>query len=214
MTGCRWCGAAMPGRRGDRQFCGRKCRQAAFRLRRLGQRHLVPTTPARLAYADPPYPGLAHYYRDQPTYAGEVDHAALVAQLTTYDGWALSTSAAALATVLPLCPPGIRVCAWVKPIGVSSRTRGLHSTWEPLIVAPARHLRPGKRDWLAAQPARNGGTLIGRKPLAFCAFLFRALGAQPGDILADLFPGTGIIGRAWREWSRVETPLFEALNDG
>lgn len=50
----------------------------------------------RFAYADPPYPGLAaRYYADQPTYAGEVDHAALVASLEAsgYDGWALSTAA-------------------------------------------------------------------------------------------------------------------------
>jgi hypothetical protein len=35
------------------------------------------------------------YYADHPDYAGEVDHAAQVDQLTGYDGWALSTSAAA-----------------------------------------------------------------------------------------------------------------------
>lgn len=223
MTGtpCRWCDAPTQGR-GDRQFCGRKCRQAAFRLRRLAEphrRHLVQTTPARLAYADPPYPGRAkRYYGDQPTYAGEVDHPRLIEEMTThYDGWALSTASDALADILPMCPRSVRVCAWVKPIGVSRRTWGLRSTWEPLIVSPARHLRPGKRDWLAAQPARKGGKLIGRKPLAFCAFLFAALGAQSGDTLADLFPGTGIVGRAWREWSRTDFPLFdfaEALNDG
>ena len=29
----------------------------------------------RFAYADPPYPGLsARYYRNEPTFAGEVDH--------------------------------------------------------------------------------------------------------------------------------------------
>jgi hypothetical protein len=30
-----------------------------------------------------------------------------------YDGWALSTSAAALRDVLSLCPPQARVCAWL-----------------------------------------------------------------------------------------------------
>jgi hypothetical protein len=63
------------------------------------------------ANADPPYPGKAFYYRDHPDYAGEVDHAALIARLSTYDGWALSTSAAALPAVLALCPPGVRVAA-------------------------------------------------------------------------------------------------------
>lgn len=155
-------------------------------------------------YADPPYPRkAAKCYKDQPTFAGEVDHAALIASLVDrYDGWALSTGAYALREVLPLCPAGVRVCAWIKPIGVSSLTYGLHNTWEPLIVVPGRKLRPGKRDWLYAQPAKRGGNLIGRKPLAFCSFLFDALGMVPGDSLDDLFPGTGIVSRAWREVSR------------
>lgn len=158
----------------------------------------------RFAYADPPYPGTAaKYYRDQPTYAGEVDHRALVSSLQGYDGWALSTSAVALRDVLPLCPKSARVCAWVKPIGVSGLTFGLHNTWEPLIVVGGRRLRPGFRDWLSAMPARGGGELPGRKPIAFCAFLFRALGMLPGDELADLFPGTGIVGRAWAEVSHA-----------
>lgn len=35
----------------------------------------------RIGYADPPYIGCAHLYADQPSYAGEVDHLALVARL-------------------------------------------------------------------------------------------------------------------------------------
>ena len=132
--------------------------------------------PLRFAYADPPYPGRARkYYGDQPTFAGEVDHAALIASLTTsYDGWALSTSEDALRWILPLCPEGARVCPWVKPIGAAPATYGLHNTWEPLIVVQGRRLRPGRRDWLRAMPARGGGDLPGRKPIAFCAFLFTA----------------------------------------
>ena len=30
----------------------------------------------KIAYADPPYIGCAHLYRDHPDYAGEVDHPA------------------------------------------------------------------------------------------------------------------------------------------
>ena len=67
-----------------------------------------------------------------------------------HDGFAISTSALVLATVLPLFTREYRVCAWVKPIGASGTTRGIHNTWEPLIVVPGRELRPGKRDWLAA----------------------------------------------------------------
>lgn len=66
-------------------------------------------SPLRLAYADPPYPGNAWLYRGHRDYAGEVDHGELLARLVGYDGWALSTSAAALPAVLALCPPGVRV---------------------------------------------------------------------------------------------------------
>jgi hypothetical protein len=158
----------------------------------------------RFAYADPPYPGLAaRYYRGEASFKGEVDHSALISSLTAakYAGWALSSSAAALRDVLPLCPPGVRVCAWVKPIGVSSATYGLHSTWEPLIVVGGRALPGGVRDWLRAMPARGWGKLPGRKPVAFCAWLFDCLGMLPGDHLVDLFPGTGAVSRAWEELS-------------
>jgi hypothetical protein len=161
-------------------------------------------TPKRLGYADPPYPGMsAKYYGDEPTFAGEVDHAELVSRMEGYDGWALSTSAKTLQYVLSLCPPGVRVAAWGKPHGVSSKTRGAHNAWEPIIYKPARLRQPGFPDWLTALPARGGGTLPGRKPLAFCAFLFRLLGASPGDELDDLFPGTGIVGRAFAEFRRA-----------
>src|SRR5262245_36185698 len=71
--------------------------------------------PMRLAYADPPYPGQAKKYRDQPDYAGEVDHAGLIESLCSYDGWALSTNSRSLQYVLSLCPPGVRTVIWIKP---------------------------------------------------------------------------------------------------
>ena len=222
---CLWCGSRFErqGRR-DREFCGRKCRQAAFRLRgrRVGSAgafgvvssadpgEVSSTAPGlRFAYADPPYPGCARrFYRAEASYAGEVDHRVLVESLVggDYAGWALSTSARALREVLPLCPAESRVCVWVKPIGAWPKTRGLHNTWEPVIVVPGRRLRPGKRDWLLAQPARFGGSLMGRKPVAFCGWLFDILGMLPGDELVDLFPGTGIVSRAWSEVNRWAAP--------
>jgi hypothetical protein len=75
--------------------------------------------------------------------------------------------------------------------------------WEGLIVVGGRQEPPGKCDWLRAQPARFGGDLPGRKPIAFIAFLWRVLGALPGDDLDDLFPGTGIVGKAWANLSRA-----------
>jgi len=202
---CAWCRQGLEvGARRDQEYCGQRCRQAAWRLARRRQLDGLAKVPLRLAYADPPYPGKAHLYRDQPTFGGEVDHAALIRSLTTrYDGWALSTSAESLRDVLPLCPPEARVCSWIKPHGASTLTYGLHNCWEPLIVVQARRLRPGRRDCLVAQAARGGGDLIGRKPIAFAAWLFDCLGALPGDSLDDLFPGTGIIGRAWANLSRA-----------
>jgi hypothetical protein len=214
---CSWCS-----RRLDRfealkgaRTCSRKCRQATFRLRELALEHgalRVPSPGPRIvvSYLDPPYPGLARrYYRDQPTYAGEVDHPALIAKLEArrahgdLAGWALSTSVRALRDLLPLCPPEARTCAWVKPIGARAGTLGIHNVWEPLIVVPGRRLRPACRDMLVAQPARHGGDLPGRKPLAFCAWMFGLLGIEPGDQIEDAFPGTGIVGRAWAELSRA-----------
>lgn len=199
---CAWCQAKEltdPRAR----FCCQKCRQAAFRLRSRRQTEAQESRPMRMCYADPPYPGLAKkYYGKEESFGGEVDHVALVASLRyQYDGWALSTSSKALRDVLPLCPPEARVCAWYKPVGAAPATRGLHGIWEPVIVVPGRHLRPGVPDALRAHAARGGGTLPGRKPLAFVAWLFDCLGLLPGDELTDLFPGTGIVGRAWREAS-------------
>lgn len=220
MKLCRWCQAAtLTDPRAI--YCSRLCRQSAFRLRR---RHQVDdasrvTVPLRFAYADPPYPGkAARFYADQPTFAGEVDHAALVVSLTArgYAGWALSTSAEALRALLPLCPPDVRVCAWTKPHAVPPATRGIHGTWEPVIVWGGRQRPPGVADHLRAYPARGGGDLPGRKPLAFAAWLFDLLGMAPGDHLDDLFPGSGIIGRAWHELSArfAADPSPGAPDDG
>jgi hypothetical protein len=211
---CQWCKGEIPGvvDSSSRRFCSKACRQSAFRLRKRSGAVATSdgaTSPGSFRYADPPYPGkAAKYYRHESTFAGEVDFPRLIGELEAARaggeciGWALSTSAASLRDLLPLCPPTARVCAWVKPIGACSRTYGLHNTWEPVIVVPGRYLRPGKRDWLRAAPARGGGRLPGRKPIAFCAWLFDLLGMLPGDTLEDLFPGTGAVSRAWAELSR------------
>jgi hypothetical protein len=177
-------------------------------------RHTTATraaSPMVMCLLDPPYCGLSKkYYQHEESYAGEVDHPALIADTIAagYDGWALCCSVRSLVHLLPLCPPWpkSRVCAWVKPIGVSGKTYGLHNAWEPLIVVGGRQERPGKRDWLRAMPARGGGELPGRKPIAFCAFLFTCLGMRPGDILVDKFPGTGVVGRAWAEICGYPSP--------
>lgn len=156
----------------------------------------------RFGYADPPYIGRAkRYYGDQESYAGEVDHVALIASLQAsgYDGWALSCAVdiPSLKVIIPCLPDDARLCPWVKPGGAPPASRGIHNMWEGLIVVGGRQEPPGKRDWLLAQPARFGGDLVGRKPIAFVAWLVQMLGARPGDTLDDMFPGTGIVGNAW-----------------
>lgn len=153
-----------------------------------------------IAYADPPYPGRAHLYADHPDYAGEVDHEALIARLCDeYDGWALSTNAESLHWLLPLCPSEHRVLAWVK----HTVTVG----WEPVIVVSARPPDRQLRDWIQVEPdayqwrEKPDSYVIGQKPGAFCQWVFAWLGAEPGDDFADLFPGSGNVGRAWERWS-------------
>ncbi len=204
---CAWCVGPIPERgRMDSVFCGQRCRQRSYRLRRSLAVIERAAQPMRMAYADPPFPGCAWMYRDQPSYAGEVDHAELIASLGAYDGWALSTSADALRDILPLCPRTVYVAPWIKPVNAAPATRGKHNAWEPLIVQPGRRMQPGFRDWLMAAPARLGGSnLVGRKPLAFCGFLFQQLGLLVGDELVDLFPGSGTIASAWRDTCRSST---------
>jgi len=41
----------------------------------------------RLGYADPPYPGCAHLYKDHPDFAGEVDHVAFKRNVSVAYAW-------------------------------------------------------------------------------------------------------------------------------
>ena len=178
----------------------------------------------RFAYADPPYPGQSfRVYGKHQDYAGEVDHRELVARLMAEypDGWALSTSASALPEILALCPyqrgtdpknPGrvakrssVRVLAWFKPQAPPYPVR-VQYTWEPVILWGGRPYDGGPRtvrDTLIASPqghtfrALPDGHVRGAKPPAFCEWIFNCLGAEPGDELEDLFPGSGAVGRAW-----------------
>jgi hypothetical protein len=159
---------------------------------------------AAAGVADPPYPGKAYLYRGHPDYAGEVDHAALIVRLAAYDGWALSTSAEALPMVLGLCPPGVRVAAWHRGERAGRSRYPLHG-WEPVIYRGGRQL-PGERRVdsivcgpgpLTTAPVR----VVGAKPAVVCRWIFGLLGALPGDVLDDLFPGSGAVSRAWAAYS-------------
>lgn len=221
---CAWCGQPIPGTvRRDAVCCSVRCRQARHRFARTvgGAGSSVACGRAlRLAYADPPYPGNAWLYRGHPDYAGEVDHAELICRLSTYDGWALSTSAAALPELLMLCPPGVRVAAWHRGERPTASMWPL-SAWEPVIY------HGGRPNEASAGPARRvdslvcgvsamttlPGRVIGTKPAAFCRWVFELLGALPQDMLDDLYQGSGAVSRAWAAYTGRADALSPARAD-
>lgn len=157
----------------------------------------------RVAYADPPYIGQARkHYSDDPNCA-EVNHAELVARLNEYDAWALSASSPSLREILPMCPPDVRVMAWVKPFASFKPNVNPAYAWEPVIVRGARRRKDRDvatvRDWVAANITLQRG-LSGAKPEAFCFWLFSVLGVEPDDEFDDLFPGSGAVTDALARW--------------
>jgi len=163
----------------------------------------------KIAYADPPYPGCAHLYKDHKDYAGEVDHEQLIRRLQTeYDGYILHTSSSALRLILPLCPEA-RVMSWVKPFAAFKRNVSVAYAWEPVLVKAARKPvvshRIVMRDWVSCSITMKKG-LTGAKPEAVARWAFEMVGAEPTDTLDDLFPGTGAITDAWKKWrGEIET---------
>lgn len=161
----------------------------------------------KIAYADPPYPGCAHLYKDHPDYDGEVDHAELIRHLDTFDGWCLHTASSTLKGVMDAaeaaCVFQYRVMAWVKPFAAFKRNVPVAYAWEPVLVRAARKpvVKPGMtyRDWIA-EPITMRRGLTGAKPEAVCHWLFEVMGCEHDDELHDLFPGTGAVSRAWESW--------------
>lgn len=209
---CAWCGGPLdPRARKDSIYCRKSCRQAAHRFRRgYVPRPAATDRPLSLAYADPPYPGLAErHYRDHPDFAGEVDHYDLVARLEAEypDGWALSTSSRALPAILryDTCPTDVLVASWHR--GPRSTRSALPlQAWEPVIYRGGRQLPPADGptertdalEYVARARTTDPKRVTGAKPAKFLWWMFDLLGALPGDTLADLFPGSGGVARAWR----------------
>lgn len=168
----------------------------------------------RLGIADPPYPGMSHrHYKDHPDYAGEVDHVALIARLNAeFDGWVLHTNSTALPLIAPLCPPPARFAAWVKSFAAFKKGVRPAYAWEPVIFKPMRRMAKNysgsfiQRDWIEAPITMKRG-LVGAKPAAVCHWIFEIVGAEPGDDLVDLFPGTGAVTQAWKSW-RPQMSMF------
>jgi len=165
----------------------------------------------RFAYADPPYIGQAkRHYGAHADYAGEVDHAELIADLcANYDGWALSLSMKSLPAIMRLCPPDVLTLAWVKPIAPPMGDHR-HYSWEPVILHGGRRPTGYVKTHLVLSPPqytfrpRPPEHVIGEKPEGFCRWIFDSAGLRPDDELVDLFPGSGAVGRAWTAW--VTTP--------
>jgi hypothetical protein len=159
----------------------------------------VETRRVRVAYADPPYPGCAHLYKEHPDYAGEVDHYQLARDLHDYDGWILHTASTTLGQVLD----ALYDAQWVKPFAAFKRNVSVAYAWEPVLVKPCRKpvVTPAMvmRDWIS-EPITLKRGLTGAKPEAVCRWAFHVLGMEPDDELVDLFPGSGAVTRAWESW--------------
>jgi hypothetical protein len=222
---CAWCGNRLVEQlRRDALYCNQRCRQAAWRFGRGCVSRERAAKPIRLAYADPPYPGLsARYYRAHPDYAGEVDHRALLSRLQAFDGWALSTSSSALVDVLVICRElGLRprVASWTRGPR-PGRSAWPRRAWEPVVFAGGRRLPSSDvvddaLVWTSRPRLSDPKRVVGAKPSRFAFWLFGLLGALPGDELVDLFPGSGGITRAWNVYTvnPAVRGVAEDLSDG
>jgi hypothetical protein len=208
---CLWCKQPFSAKRSDALFCSASHRQARHRAKIRRATIAVTGRPLKFAYADPPYPGKAHLYRQDPGYAGEVDHEALLSRLEQYDGWALSTSAEALPRILALCVARsclVRVCGWYRGAR-SHKSARLLNAWEPVILWGGRRLLFGVRgdgvtDFLFTRRPRRRvtlpGAVIGMKRPEVIRWIFELLGAGEGDTFDDLYPGSGMVGRCWQDY--------------
>lgn len=179
----------------------------------------------RFAYADPPYLGRGDFYRAHHPEALAWDdpetHRCLIEHLQTEypDGWALSLAGDTLRTILPMCPPKARVGTWItdRPRFAGNKNP-VKRHCEPLIWCGGRGFETGtraadfiitkqvprpageSRNQMKREDVRKGDVFLGRKPREFSRWMFMLLGAQRGDTLDDLFPGSGAVTAAWEEF--------------
>ena len=175
----------------------------------------------KLAIADPPYLGRAvRWYgpngRAKGQGKGRADehpeayiwddpksHIELVTKLNdNYDGWAIAMSAHSLSTYLQVIDTesenGIRVCVWHKPNPLPSGSR-IFNVWEPVLVK-VPHNRKGRgtglsmKDLLVAPHKASG--FAGAKPMVWTRWVLDLMGYQDGDIVEDLFAGSGSVQNA------------------
>lgn len=157
----------------------------------------------KFAYADPPYLGQGKKLYQHPEWDSLDTHRQLIDWLQEHfiDGWAMSASSPSLRAILPLCPEDARVGSWVKPFAVFKPNVNPAYAWEPVIFRGGRkgdRSRPTVRDWCSEVITLKKG-LTGAKPPRVCEWIIELLGAQKGDTVMDVFPGTGIFGKTWEE---------------
>ncbi len=155
-----------------------------------------------VAYADPPYIGQARKHYSHDPRCAEVNHRELIERLNTFDAWALSLSSPSLQQILALCPPDVRVMAWVKPFCAFKANVNPAYAWEPVIVRGGRKRTRQQvtvRDWCSEVITLKKG-LVGVKPVGFCTWLFQVLNLEAQDTFHDLYPGSGAVSRAWEAW--------------
>ena len=173
----------------------------------------------RAAYADPPYLGLAAKFYgamhpDAAAYDDPEAHRALIERLCCeFDCWALSLHTPSLRTILPMCPPDVRVMAWTKPFASFKPGVRVAYTWEPVIVRGGRKRTRAQatvRDY-CAEPITLRRGFVGAKPARFCYWLFEVLNLEPDDDFHDLFPGSGAVSEAWQKWRTRNIPVQDGL---
>lgn len=100
-------------------------------------------------------------------------------------------------------PGGVRVASWHRGVR-KVPARGPWRAWEPVVYRGARHVDDaGVSDafeYFARPRLSDPGRVVGAKPAAFCFWVFKLLGATPGDALNDLYPGSGGVARAWQHY--------------
>lgn len=198
----------------------------------------------RIGYADPPYLGCCRLYNHEHTddmlvarkgdrpfddrcWDDLATHSALIDWLGAEfpDGWAMSATSGSLREILPLCPPGVRVGAWVKPFHAYKKGVRPAYSWEPLIYTGGRQLavappKGGKavtpKDHVLADPDATRANIVlrkgftGAKPEGFCFWLFNLMGLTRGDELVDIFSGSGMVADAWAKWCDMNVLDFTA----
>lgn len=153
----------------------------------------------KFAYIDPPYLGMGKkmygkLHNEAAKWDDRQSHIDLIARMTEEfpDGWVYSCNPKDLAWLLPHMPEGARVGAWCKTFFQIRKTHTQYA-WEPIIFYGGRvenGRKPMVRDWLSCRRAMQKG-VPGAKPDEFNDWVIELLNAKEGDMVVDIFPGSG-----------------------